>query len=92
MADLVRGTLVGAEGRAMQAVTRRAAGRGEIDAARVSRIAGHVLASMLFMRLFVTLAPLSDSQVVEIVDDVVLRVFASTPSQSTSPPRRRASR
>jgi AcrR family transcriptional regulator len=81
LADLVRGTLVGAEGRAMQAIAERAARRGEIDPDRVPRIAGHVPASMIFMRLFVAGTPFTDPDIVEIVDDVVLRVFPSKPSR-----------
>ena len=75
LAELVRGTLLGAERRAMQEIAARALEREEIDPARVPRIAGHVLASMIFMRLFVAGTPLTDAQVVEIVDDVVLKVF-----------------
>ncbi len=81
LAELVRETLVGAEGRAMQAIAARAVHRGELVPSRISRLAGHVLASMLFMRLFIAGAPLTDAQVVEIVDDVVLKVFPVKPSR-----------
>jgi hypothetical protein len=36
---------------------------------------------MLFMRLFIAGAPLTDAQVVEIVDDVVLKVFPARTSR-----------
>jgi AcrR family transcriptional regulator len=81
LAELVRETLVGAEGRAMQAIAARAVDRGELDPSRISRLSSHVLASMLFMRLFIAGAPLTDAQVVEIVDDVVLKVFPARTSR-----------
>jgi hypothetical protein len=66
---------------AMREITRRAVARGEIDAAVTPRRLD-VAQAMLRQQFLFNGAPIPDDVIVEIVDDVIVPLF------STTPPRR----
>jgi AcrR family transcriptional regulator len=88
IAEIVRGTLLGAERDSMAAVLARAAGRDELDPSSVPPAATHVLASMVFMRLFVAGGPLSDGAIAEIVEVASHALGARRPSPRQTRSRR----
>jgi AcrR family transcriptional regulator len=80
IAELRRGSR-GSGRRSMQEITRRAAARGEIDAAAITPRRLEVAQALLRHHFLIEGVPIPDQVIVEIVDEVVLPVLGPRPAR-----------